>query len=489
MRAGGVLLPVFSLPGDYGIGSLGQEARDLVDFLAEGGQSFWQVLPLGPTGFGDSPYQSFSTFAGNPYFIDLPELCREGLLTPEELEGAKEQEGPVDYGRLYQTRYPLLRKAHRRFSLRPPVQYGEFCRENPWLDGYSLFMALKDREGGKPWLEWEEPLRRREPEALKAARRELREEISFWKMTQYLFFRQWQGLKGYANSRGVRIIGDLPIYVALDSADVWTAPEQFLLDEDLLPEAVAGCPPDGFTEKGQLWGNPLFRWEAMATDGYEWWTRRIAHTAALFDVTRIDHFRGFEAYYAIPYGAPDAREGEWRPGPGLAFFRAVERRLGPRAIIAEDLGFLTDGVRRLLAETGFPGMKVLEFAFDGSGENDYLPHNHPRGCVAYVGTHDNDTALGWLGSDPKAAALAREYLGLSEEEGPAWGLMRGIWSSTADTAIVQMQDLLELGSEARINTPSSLGGNWSWRLPSSAATPALSRRLRRAMEIYGRVGG
>ena len=489
MRGGGVLLPLSSLPGPYGIGSMGQEARDFVDFLVLGGQSYWQVLPIGPTSFGDSPYQSFSTFAGNPYFIDLPELGREGLLAAGELEEARREggEGPVDYGRLYRTRYPLLRKAHARFRLRPPVEFEEFRRGAPWLSDYALFMALKDRAEGAPWQEWEEPLRRREPEALEQAREELSEEISFWEMVQYLFYRQWRGLKAYANSRGIRIIGDLPIYVALDSADVWAAPEQFLLDGELRPIDVAGCPPDGFTDKGQLWGNPLFRWDVMERDGYEWWIRRIAHTTSIFDVTRIDHFRGFESYYAIPAGAPDAREGEWRPGPGMALFRAAERRLGPRAIIAEDLGYLTDGVRRLLVQSGFPGMKVLEFAFDSREESDYLPHNYPRDCVVYVGTHDNDTALGWMESAPREdAAFAKEYLRLTPGEGWAWGLMRGAWSSVADTAIVQMQDLLELGSEARINTPSTLGENWRWRMAPGAASPQLARRLRRQMELYGR---
>jgi 4-alpha-glucanotransferase len=490
MRGGGVLLPLSSLPGPYGIGSMGQEARDFVDFLVLGGQSYWQMLPIGPTSYGDSPYQSFSTFAGNPYFIDLAELCREGLLTDAQLEEARRDggEGPVDYGRLYETRYPLLRQAHARFRLRPPVEFEEFRQNSPWLEDYSLFMALKDRAGGAPWGEWDEPLRAREPAAMAAARKELREEISFWEMVQYLFYRQWRGLKTYANNRGIRIIGDLPIYVALDSADVWAAPEQFLLDQELRPLAVAGCPPDGFTAEGQLWGNPLFRWDVMAEDGYDWWIRRIAHTTSIFDVTRIDHFRGFESYYAIPAGAPDARQGEWRPGPGMALFRAAERRLGRRAIIAEDLGFLTDGVRRLLAESGFPGMKVLEFAFDSREESDYLPHNYSRDCVVYVGTHDNDTALGWMETASREdTAFAKEYLRLTPAEGWAWGLMRGAWSSVADTAVVQMQDLLELGSEARMNTPSTLGENWRWRMAPGAASPELARRLRRQMELYGRI--
>ncbi len=489
MRNAGILLPIFSLPSPYGIGTMGAEARRFADFLADAGQQYWQILPICPTSFGDSPYSAFSTFAGNPYFIDLDQLVEDGLLKKSEIRACGFiQDERVHYDQLHESRFGILKKAAARFFRDVPGDYADFCAQNLWLEDYALFMALKDANGGRHWLDWPEPLRLRKKRALDKARRELAGELDFWKCVQYLFYRQWHALKTYANDKGVFIIGDLPIYVALDSADVWACPGQFQLDRDLRPTEVAGCPPDAFTADGQLWGNPLYDWEKMKKGGYAWWMERIRHQCAIYDVLRIDHFRGFEAYYAIPYGDETARNGRWREGPGLDFFRAVERRLGRLPFIAEDLGFLTDSVRQLLRDTGFPGMKVLEFAFDSREDSDYLPHNYSRRCVVYTGTHDNSTVLGWVDSaNPDDVAFAVDYLKLTRSEGYHWGLMRGAWASVADLAIVQMQDVLGLGDEARINTPSTVGENWRWRMKKTALTPKLAQKLRRQMEIYRRL--
>ena len=481
-----------SLPSPHGIGAMGRAAREFVDFLAAAGQSCWQLLPICPTSYGDSPYQSFSTFAGNPYFIDLDDLADAGLLERAEYEGVDWESGPedVNYGALYEKRYPILRRAAARLLAQPPEDYGAFCgRNGDWLPDYALFMALKDAHGGAPWRDWEAPLRNRDPEAIQRAWEICAGDVAFYTALQYLFFHQWEALKGYANGRGVKIIGDLPIYVSLDSVDVWAHPELFQLDENRDPREVSGCPPDGFSAGGQLWGNPLFDWEAMAENGYAWWAGRIGYLCRVYDVLRIDHFRGFDSYYAIPFGATDARNGRWRQGPGMDLFRAVERAVGKQPIIAEDLGFLTDSVRQLLADSGFPGMKVLEFAFDSRDEDSssYLPHTYPRHCVAYAGTHDNDTILGWMDSaDPADVAYAKEYLGLNEAEGYHWGMMRALWASVADLTVVQAQDLLGLGGEARMNEPSTVGKNWRWRALPGAFDDALAARVRRAMKIYGR---
>lgn len=493
MRQAGILMAITSLPSPWGVGTLGGEARKFLDFLVQAGQSYWQVLPIGPTSFGDSPYQSFSTFAGNPYLIDLDDLCADGLLKPEEYQQKDWGNDPlrVDYGLLYQNRFSVLEKAVQRLRGGRPNELTLFCeREAEWLENYALFMALKGRFNGAPWSRWPDPLRRREPSALAEAARELDEAVWFWKGVQYLFFSQWSRLKQQAKEQGISIIGDLPIYVAEDSADVWAHPEQFQMDGDLHCAAVAGCPPDGFSADGQRWGNPLFDWNRMKADGYQWWIRRISFQFQLYDVVRIDHFRGFESYYAIPADAETAQTGCWMPGPGLDFFNTLEGAIGKRPIIAEDLGFLTPSVYKLLDDTGFPGMKVLEFAFDsrdGSGRV-YQPHNYPQNCVAYVGTHDNDTALGWLAeADPADTAFAREYLHLDKAEGENWGMMRAIWASTANCAIVQMQDLLGLGSDGRMNIPSTIGNNWRWRARAGFDSPKLALRLRRQMELYERL--
>lgn len=493
MRSSGILMHISSLPSRYGIGTMGKEARKFVDFLVKSGQTYWQVLPICPTSYGDSPYQSFSAFAGNPYFIDLDYLVKEKLLTKKECVsydwGKKAQE--VDYGLLYQNRYDLFRKAYRRFMKHTPEDYGEFCRKQAdWLSDYALFMALKDKNGGVEWSKWDHDLKHRVPKAMEAARNELAEEIRFYEMLQYLFFKQWFALKEYANEQGIRIIGDTPIYVAGDSADVWANPTLFYLDENLTPIDVSGCPPDAFSDDGQLWGNPLFRWEEMKKDGYAWWVRRVAQMAKLFDVVRIDHFRGFDSYYAIPYGDATARNGQWRTGPGMDLFHKIEEKLGKVDIIVEDLGFLTDSVRKLLSDSGFPGMKLIQFAFDSREDGDYLPHNYKNHCVVYTGTHDNDTIMGWMKTAPKdSVKFAKEYLRLTKEEGYNWGMMKGAWSSVGDLAIVTMQDILGLGSEGRMNTPSTLGNNWKWRMKKDAIDDKLAGKVRSNMQLYGRMPG
>lgn len=490
MRSSGILMPISSLPSPYGIGTMGKEARKFIDFLVEAGQTYWQVLPIGQTSYGDSPYQSFSSFAGNPYFIDLDILCREGLLRKKECQSYFWGENPqeIEYGILYENRYSLLHKAYDRFQKKIPADYEEFCRKQAdWLEDYALFMTLKDANNGAAWSCWDGELKLRKRTALNKVRKEKKEEIDFWKMLQYLFYQQWKELKTYANERGIQIIGDVPIYVALDSAEVWAEPAQFYLDEKLEPIEVAGCPPDAFSENGQLWGNPLFRWDVMKKDGYKWWTKRMERITGLFDVVRIDHFRGFESYYAIPFGDGTARNGVWRKGPGIQLFHTMEKKLGKMNVIAEDLGYLTDSVREMLKASGYPGMKLLQFAFDTREDGDYLPHNYTKNSVVYAGTHDNDTILGWMETAPEnCVEFAKEYLKLDKKEGYNWGVMRGVWSSVGDMAIVTMQDILGIGSEGRINTPSTVGCNWKWRMQSGKLTKKLAAKVYRQVEMYGR---
>lgn len=482
-----------SLPSPYGIGTMGKEARKFVDFLQASGQSCWQLLPVCPTSYGDSPYQSYSTFAGNPYFIDLDYLEEMGLLAKSDYEAIDWESAPdkVNYGVLYQKRYPVLRKAAERFLQNPSEDFEGFCSENAaWLSDFALFMALKDVHGGAQWSEWKAPLRNRDAEALKAAESEQKDNVLFWKVLQYLFFKQWAELKAYANERGISIIGDLPIYVSLDSVDAWAHPELFQLDENKVPKEVAGCPPDGFSADGQLWGNPLYDWGYMEADHFTWWIHRIEYLCKVYDTLRIDHFRAFDSYYAIPYGETTARNGRWKQGPGMKLFDEVERAIGRQPIIAEDLGYLTDSVRKLLKDSGFPGMKVLEFAFDSrdSSGNEYLPHNYIPNCVAYAGTHDNDTILGWFAdADPEDTAYCKEYLDISDGDELNWSMMSSIWRSVAELTIVQAQDLLGLGSEARMNAPSTVGSNWCWRAVSGVFTDELAEKMRRKMRIYGRL--
>lgn len=491
MRTSGVLMPISSIPSPYGIGTMGKQARKFVDFLVKGGQKYWQILPICPTSYGDSPYQSFSSFAGNPYFIDLEYLCKDKLLTKKECESFQWGSNPkyVDYGIMYESRYALLRKVYARFTKKEPQDFEKFCEnEKQWLDDYALFMALKDANGGQAWSNWDKSLRLREKKAMEEATEKYSEEIRFYKMLQYLFYQQWNALKAYANEAGIEIIGDVPIYVAGDSADVWANPEQFYLDENLNPIEVAGCPPDAFSDDGQLWGNPLFRWDVMKKDGYTWWTRRIKAMSELYDIIRIDHFRGFDSFYAIPAKDDTAKNGQWKQGPGMDLFCELEKKLGKLPIIVEDLGFLTPSVHKLLKDSGFPGMKVIQFAFDSREESDYLPHTYTNHCVVYTGTHDNDTVMGWMKTAPKASVkYAKEYLNLTKEEGYNWGMMRAAWSSVADMAIVPMQDILGLGSEARINTPSTLGNNWKWRATPEQIDAKVAKKLYHYMQMYGRV--
>ena len=498
-RASGILLPVFSLPSEHGIGCFSKEAYQFVDMLKKAGQSYWQILPLGPTGYGDSPYQSFSTFAGNPYFIDLAALAGEGLLTDGESReyDSEEQDESIDYEKIYKTRFKVLKKAHERFRDRMAGghhernAYEKFVSENAfWLDDYSLYMAVKDKNNGVSWNEWEAPLKNREEEALSEAREELAEEISFYKFQQYEFDRQWKKLHSYANEQGVKIIGDIPIYVAFDSADTWAAPQMFQFDENNEPEGVAGCPPDAFSATGQLWGNPLYDWEYHKKTGYEWWIRRIEHCLKLYDVVRIDHFRGFDEYYSIPYGETTAINGQWLPGPGMDLFRAIEEKLGRPEIIAEDLGFLTPSVLKLLKDSGFPGMKVLQFAFDARESSNYLPHTYPENCVVYTGTHDNDTTRGWYHAVGKYARdFAKEYMCKPrlDEDSLAEDFICLAMGSVADLCVIPMQDYLGLGSEARINIPSTLGGNWVWRMKKGQFDEETAAEIYRVTKLYGRI--
>lgn len=481
---------ISSLPSPYGIGTMGAEAKRLIDFLADGGQSYWQVLPISPTGYGDSPYQSFSSFAGNPYFIDLDTLCERGLLEKTDycdIDWGSDSER-TDYGAIYRSRFTVLRKAASNLLNQNSSDFEDFCSKAAfWLDDYALFMALKDNHDGASWNEWEASLRFREAAALNNAQQNLLSEIDFYKAVQYLFYCQWAELKSYANDRGISIIGDLPIYVAPDSCDVWAAPRLFMLDENLFPTEVAGCPPDSFTCDGQLWGNPLYNWERHKNEGYTWWISRLAHQFELYDVLRIDHFRGFDAFYAIPYGSLNAKNGVWHKGPGMELFRALENTLGEKRIIAEDLGFLNDSVRKLLSDSGFPGMKVLQFAFD-SEDSDYLPHNFTPNCVAYTGTHDNTTIVGWFDSAPDSdERKARDYLRIQEGGSVAKSMVCALWGSVASLVIAPMQDLLELGVSARMNTPSTLGGNWQWRLKPGLDLSELSIWLRHITKLYGRL--
>ena len=490
MRASGVLMHISSLPGDTGIGTLGREAYKFIDFLKMSGQTYWQVLPLCPTSYGDSPYQSFSTFAGNPYFIDFDILCQRGLLKKEDYRNMEWGKNPekIDYYLLFKNRFKVLKTAFNNFK--PDENYKVFCKENEfWLDDFALYMALKDSFNGKPWNEWKKDIKVRKKEAIDDAKNLFEKEIEFYKTVQYFFFEQWQKIKKYANENGIKIIGDIPIYVAGDSADVWANPKQFLLDEDCNPIEVAGCPPDAFSDEGQLWGNPLYNWDYMKKDGYSWWKKRIEHLCNMCDVIRIDHFRGFESYYCIPADCKTAKIGEWRKGPGIDFFREIERDLGKKNIIAEDLGFLTPAVKKMLKQSKYPGMKVLQFAFDTDEDNDYLLHNFTNNSVAYAGTHDNDTIIGFMTKTAprKTRKRAKEYLRLTRKEGYNWGFMKAVWSSNSDIAIVTMQDLLGLGNEARMNYPSTTKDNWQWRAKSDYITDELTEKLRYYTSMYQRI--
>ena len=491
-RAAGILMPISSLPSEYGIGCFSKSAYEFVDWLKGAGQSYWQILPLGPTSYGDSPYQSFSTFAGNPYFISLDELIEEGVLTRAECEKVNwgKAKGSIDYEKIYNGRYPLLRKAYERSKISENPEYQKFVNENSWwLSDYALFMAVKGRFDNVEWTKWAEDIRLRWKDAMDYYREELYYDIEFQQYMQFKFHEQWMKLKAYANENGIKIIGDIPIYVAMDSADTWAHPELFQLDGDKVPREVAGCPPDGFSADGQLWGNPLFDWDYMEKDGYSWWVARIQYLCNVYDMLRIDHFRGFDSYFAIPYGDANAQRGHWKQGPGMNLFSAVEQKIGKQNIMAEDLGYMTDSVKKLLSDSGFPGIKLLQFAFDSrdGGGDMYLPENYPENCVAYTGTHDNDTCVGWVTSaEPEDVKQAFRYLHTDTAEEINWKMMRAIWESAAGLTIVQAQDLLGLGSWSRMNTPSTVGKNWKWRALKGSFTSELSEKIRNEIKIYGR---
>ena len=491
MRESGILMHITSLPGPYGIGTMGRQAFAFVDFLKKSGQRYWQILPLTPTGYGDSPYQSCSTFAGNHYLIDLDNLIEEGLLEKADVENIDWcwKDTKADFGKLYNNRLNVLRKAYSRFNGGPA--FDTFCMENgSWLPDFALFMALKGKYQGKPWYEWDKELKFRDPDAMWNIRQELKDEVRFFSFVQYLFYKQWTALRSYAAQNNISIIGDVPIYVPLDSVEVWSSPELFELDQDLHPTAVAGVPPDGFTADGQLWGNPLYRWNVLEEDGYSWWLRRLGAAGKLYDMVRLDHFRGFEAYWSVPAGDTTAKNGHWVTGPGMKFMNALKKGLPELSFIAEDLGYLTQEVLDLRDGSGFPGMKVLGFAFDSREPSDYLPHAYTANSVCYTGTHDNMTMRQWFetaGAD--AVAYATEYMNLTEQEGLVWGTVRTAMASVSDLCVIQMPDLLDLGAEARMNFPGTLSdANWTWRAQDGAINDALAQKLFRLTRLYGRLG-
>lgn len=490
MRESGILMPVSSIPSKYGIGCFSKEAFEFIDFLVAAGQKMWQVLPLGPTSYGDSPYQSFSTFAGNPYFIDLEALIGCGLLSYEECDACDfgEDEKSVDYEALYKSRYKVLKKAFRRFTSNR--EYETFVEENKdWLDDYSMYMAIKDVHEGKSWDQWPKALRQRDPAELCKVQIELKDDIEFYRFLQYMFHKQWKNLHEYANKKGISIIGDIPIYIAYDSADAWANPALFELDEDLKPIIVAGCPPDAFSKTGQLWGNPIYAWDYHKKTGYAWWLKRMRQCMQMYDVIRVDHFRGFDEYYTIPYEDETAEHGAWKKGPGMDLFAVIQKEMPNTRVIAEDLGFITDTVIKLVHDTGYPGMKVLQFAFDSREESDYLPHNYDKNCVVYTGTHDNDTIRGWYDTmDPEDRKLSVRYMNnaTTPRSEIHWDFIRMAMASVANLCIIPVQDYLGLGTEARINIPSTLGGNWTYRLEKGQLTEELAGKIKKMTKLYGR---
>jgi 4-alpha-glucanotransferase len=502
-RASGILLHPTSLPGDFGIGDLGDEAYRFVDFLERSGQSYWQILPLGPTGYGDSPYQSFSAFAGNTHLISPGKLVEENLLTEEEISQKPDfPPNRVDYGAVYDWKNWILPKAFERFQSSPNYDlrgaFDAFNGENSsWLDDYALYRAVKASQDQKSWYEWDEPLRLRDENALDDARERLRAQIEAQKFYQFLFFKQWSELKKYAGERNIKIIGDVPIFVALDSADVWCNPQEFKLNEDGSAKVVAGVPPDYFSKTGQLWGNPIYDWERMRAEGFRWWIERVRFTLKTVDILRVDHFRGFAGAWEVPGGDKTAENGSWVEVPGKDLFNALKNALGELPVMAEDLGVITPEVESLRDSNGFPGMRILQYAFGGDARNHDLPHNYIRNAVAYTGTHDNETTAGWFRSDSGAGStrdagqikdehrFCMEYLNTDGRE-INWNFVRAVWASIADTAIAPLQDLLGLGNEARMNLPASKNGNWQWRFGKDDLTDEISDRLRRLTEVYGR---
>ena len=493
MRKSGMLLPIASLPSKYGIGSFSKEAYQFVDTLRESGQKLWQILPLGPTGYGDSPYQSFSTFAGNPYFIDLEQLINEGLITEEECNSYDwgNDNNYIDYEKIYLSRFKILRTAFERSNIIENQDYRQYCMDNGWwLHDYALYMSIKDSFNGTSWIEWDTDIRLRNPEAIRRFEEELKNDIEFYKYQQYLFTKQWNNLKSYANNNGIKIIGDIPIYVALDSADTWANPQLFQLNNECIPTVVAGCPPDGFSATGQLWGNPIYTWDYHKSTNYDWWVSRIAYSFRLYDVVRIDHFRGFDEYYSIPYGEENAINGKWNKGPGIDLFNVIKERLGNVDIIAEDLGFLTQSVKDLLNETRYPGMKIIQFAFDSREDSDYLPHNYNNNCIVYTGTHDNSTIQGWyrqVNDEDKEMCINYMNNRYNQDQDKHWDFICLAMRSVANTCIIPVQDYLGLGDEARINTPSTLGNNWVWRMDYNSFNKDIIEKIKTLTKLYGRL--
>ena len=489
MRSCGILMHISSLPSPYGIGTFGAEAEKFADWLKEAGQKYWQVLPIGPTGYGDSPYQPFSSFAGNPLLIDLDELVEHGYLAKKSLDNSDYGADPsyVDFDIVNRHKTALLREAFAGFT--DDVGYTSFViEEQDWLDDYALFMALKDKFGGRPWSDWDDDIKLREPEAVKRWAEELKDDIKFYKFVQYIFYRQWDRFHRYCNKNGIQLIGDIPIYCALDSADVWCQPELFQLDENRVPTVVAGFPPDAFSADGQLWGNPIYDWDRMKQDNYRWWVGRIGFAKKIYDIVRIDHFIGFNSYYAIPFGSKTAHGGKWCEGPKYDLFRVIKQETGNGGIIAEDLGIITPPVRKLLRQAAYPGMKVLQFAFDPSGDSEYLPQNYKsQNCAVYTSTHDSDTAAGWFNDlDRNTKRFVKEYLGIRKAAELPRAFIDIAWKSTADIAMTTIQELQGFGTEARINVPSTVGNNWRWRTLKEDFTDENAEYLNRLTEITNR---
>ncbi len=489
-RKSGVLMHISSLYSKSGIGTMGDEARKFVDFLSDAHQTYWQILPLSQTGFGDSPYQSFSAFAGNPYLIDLDYLYKDGLLSKEDYENIdwKNEDG-INYGVLYEKRYPILKKACKNFLEKNDLDdFHKFEKENDWLEDYALFLTIKEKLNNIPLIDWDIKYKTKDKETIDLVKKEYSDTYNFWKVIQYLFSKQWFNLKEYANQKGLKIIGDCPLYVASDSCDVFSNPKLFLLDENLIPKKVAGCPPDGFSEDGQLWGNPIYDWKYHLETGFTWWIKRIKHLCSIYDYVRIDHFRGLSAYYTIDYGAANAREGKWVKGPGKDFVKAIKDNIGDK-IIAEDLGYMDEDVKDLLSYSEYPGMGVLEFAFDSrdSSSNDHIPYNLKKNQIVYIGTHDNQTVMGWTKEIPsESLKFCKEYINYHEDEDFNWAMIRCLMSTVSNTAIIQAQDLLGLDESARMNTPSTCGTNWKWMAKENSFTKEISEHLKELTHIYGR---
>lgn len=488
-RKAGILLPIFSLPSPYGIGNLGKEAYNFVDFLKKAKQNIWQILPIGPTSYGDSPYQSFSAYAGNPYFIDLDKLIEEGYLSFDDVKDIDwgNNNKAVDYGKLWENRYKVLKIAYKNFGKTKCEAFEKFCKENTWLENYTLYMSIKAKFNNKSWLEWDEDIRMHRPEAVNKYKNQLTDEINFWAFLQFKFYEQWFKLKDYANKNGIKIIGDIPIYVSLDSAETWAESEQFLLDENHVPTVVAGCPPDCFSDEGQLWGNSIYNWDYMSKDNFTWWRSRMAFSAKIYDVIRIDHFIGIVRYYTIAYGAKNAIVGEFKTGPGEKLVKAINESIGESQIIAEDLGIVTDEVREIMKKAGYPGMKILQHAFNSTPENENLPINYDRNCLVYLGTHDNDTIVSAIKAmDDNSKKTMLRYLGKNSMRNIVWELIKLEYASVAKIAVVQMQDILELDNRARMNLPSTIGNNWIWRVTKKQLSDEVAKKLAKLSEIYGR---